>query len=207
MSATCAISKRHSRSGDVLVVGVNSDRAVTALKGAGRPILPAEGRAELVAALESVDYVVIFDELTAAEILLDLLPNVHCKGTDYSEETVPEREIVKSFGGEVRIVGDPKTHSTRQLWPRFPGVRERIAPPSAAKVFSGGRNDGSRAAIPDCSSQLDRRHRSRAARGGSLGGDVPASADSLGRGETARLAAGRQPASSPRRDTRYSGMA
>ena len=103
------------RSGDVLVVGVNSDRAVAALKGGGRPILPAEARAELVAALQSVDYVVIFDSLTAAEILLDLLPNVHCKGTDYSEQTVPEREIVKSFGGEVRIVGDPKTHSTREL--------------------------------------------------------------------------------------------
>ena len=101
--------------GDVLVVGVNSDRAVAVLKGEGRPILPEEGRAELVAALESVDYVVIFDELTAAEILLDLLPHVHCKGTDYSKETVPEREVVKSFGGEVRIVGDPKNHSTREL--------------------------------------------------------------------------------------------
>ncbi|MGA3328299.1 MAG: adenylyltransferase/cytidyltransferase family protein, partial [Terriglobia bacterium] len=75
------------RCGDVLVVGVNSDRAVTTLKGEGRPILPAEGRAELVAALESVDYVVIFDGLTAAEILLDLLPDVHCKGTDYTQET------------------------------------------------------------------------------------------------------------------------
>jgi len=101
--------------GDVLVVGVNNDRAVAALKGEGRPVIPAEGRAELVAALESVDYVVIFDELTATEMLLDLRPNVHCKGTDYSEDTVPEREIVKSFGGSVRIVGDPKNHSTREL--------------------------------------------------------------------------------------------
>jgi rfaE bifunctional protein nucleotidyltransferase chain/domain len=101
--------------GDVLVVGVNSDRAVAALKGEGRPVLREEGRAELVAALESVDYVVIFDELTASEMLLDLLPDVHCKGTDYSTETVPEREVVKSFGGEVRIVGDPKNHSTREL--------------------------------------------------------------------------------------------
>jgi rfaE bifunctional protein nucleotidyltransferase chain/domain len=101
--------------GDVLVVGVNSDRAVAALKGEGRPVIPAEGRAELVAALESVNYVVIFDELTATEMLLDLRPNVHCKGTDYSEDTVPEREIVKSFGGSVRIVGDPKNHSTREL--------------------------------------------------------------------------------------------
>jgi D-glycero-beta-D-manno-heptose 1-phosphate adenylyltransferase len=103
------------RCGDVLVVGVNGDRAVAALKGAGRPILPAQGRAELVAAFESVDYVVIFEELTAAEILLDLRPDVHCKGTDYSAETVPERAVVKSFGGEVRIVGDPKNHSTREL--------------------------------------------------------------------------------------------
>jgi D-glycero-beta-D-manno-heptose 1-phosphate adenylyltransferase len=101
--------------GDVLVVGVNSDRAVRKLKGQGRPVLPEEGRAELVAALESVDYVVIFDDLTAIEVLLDLLPNVHCKGTDYTKESVPEREVVKSFGGEIRIVGDPKNHSTREL--------------------------------------------------------------------------------------------
>ena len=107
------------RCGDVLVVGVNGDRAVAALKGERRPILPAQGRVELVAALESVDYVVVFDELTAAEILLDLLPDVHCKGTDYSLETVPEREVVKSFGGEVRIVGDPKNHSTRELLARI----------------------------------------------------------------------------------------
>lgn len=101
--------------GDVLVVGVNSDRAVTALKGEGRPIIPEDGRAEMVAAIEWVDYVVIFDELTAAEVLLDLRPHVHCKGTDYTPDSVPEREIVKGFGGEVRIVGDPKTHSTRDL--------------------------------------------------------------------------------------------
>jgi D-glycero-beta-D-manno-heptose 1-phosphate adenylyltransferase len=101
--------------GDVLVVGGNSDRTVRKLKGQGRPVLPEEGRAELVAALESVDYVVIFDQLTAAEVLLDLLPHVHCKGTDYTKESVPEREVVKSFGGEIRIVGDPKNHSTREL--------------------------------------------------------------------------------------------
>ena len=100
--------------GNVLVVGINSDRAVAALKGAGRPILPEDGPAELVAALESADYVVIFDGLTAAEILLDLLPDVHCKGTDYTTESVPEREVVKSFGGvALRIVGDAKNHSTR----------------------------------------------------------------------------------------------
>lgn len=105
-------SRQH---GDVLVVGVNSDRAVAALKGPGRPLLPAEARAELVAALESVDYVVVFDELTAEEVLRELRPDVHCKGTDYSEDTVPEREVMKGLGGEVRIVGDAKRHSTREL--------------------------------------------------------------------------------------------
>jgi len=101
--------------GDVLVAGVNSDRSVAALKGPGRPLLPAEARAELVAALESVDYVVIFDELTAADALSDLRPDVQCKGTDYSEETVPEREVMKGIGGKVKIVGDPKHHSTREV--------------------------------------------------------------------------------------------
>lgn len=101
--------------GDVLVVGLNSDRSVTALKGPGRPLLPAEARAELVAALESVDYVVIFDELTAEAVLRDLRPDVQCKGTDYSEETVPEREVMRGLGGRVKIVGDPKDHSTRVM--------------------------------------------------------------------------------------------
>ena len=101
--------------GDALVVGVNSDRAVTSLKGPGRPILPAEARAELVAALEAVDWVVIFDDLTAEGILRDLRPDVHCKGTDYVVETVPERSLVESLGGMVRIVGDAKNHATRSL--------------------------------------------------------------------------------------------
>jgi rfaE bifunctional protein nucleotidyltransferase chain/domain len=101
--------------GDVLVVGVNSDRAVAALKGQGRPLLSVEARCELVAALECVDYVVAFDELTAEGVLRDLRPDVHCKGTDYSEETVPERDVMKGLGGVVRIVGDPKNHSTRGL--------------------------------------------------------------------------------------------
>jgi len=101
--------------GDVLVVGVNSDSSVLRLKGPGRPLLPADARAELVAALESVDYVVIFDELTAEEVLRDLRPDVHCKGTDYSTDSVPERELVKTLGGSVRIVGDAKSHATREL--------------------------------------------------------------------------------------------
>jgi rfaE bifunctional protein nucleotidyltransferase chain/domain len=101
--------------GDVLVVGVNGDGSVAGLKGPGRPLLPQAGRAELIAALECVDYVVIFDDLTVEGVLRDLRPHVHCKGTDYTEETVPEREIMKELGGEVRIVGDPKDHSTRDI--------------------------------------------------------------------------------------------
>ena len=105
--------------GDVLVVGVNSDRSVTALKGPGRPLLSADARCELVAALECVDYVVVFDELNAESVLRDLRPDVHCKGTDYSEQTVPEREVMKALGGVVRIVGDTKNHSTRELLARM----------------------------------------------------------------------------------------
>jgi rfaE bifunctional protein nucleotidyltransferase chain/domain len=101
--------------GEVLVVGVNSDGTVRTLKGAGRPLLPAEARAELVAALESTDYVLIFDEATVADVLRELRPHVHCKGTDYTEATVPEREVMESLGGIVRIVGDPKNHSTREV--------------------------------------------------------------------------------------------
>jgi D-glycero-beta-D-manno-heptose 1-phosphate adenylyltransferase len=103
------------KQGDVLVVGVNSDPSVAVLKGSGRPLLSAEARCELVAALECVDYVVVFDELTAEGVLRELRPDVHCKGTDYSQETVPEREVMKNLGGAVRIVGDPKAHSTREL--------------------------------------------------------------------------------------------
>lgn len=105
--------------GDALVVGVNSDRSVQRLKGKGRPLLPQEARAELLAAMECVDYVVIFDDVTATDILRDLRPDVHCKGTDYTEATVPEREVVRSWGGRVVIVGDPKSHSTRDLLARI----------------------------------------------------------------------------------------
>ncbi len=101
--------------GDVLVVGVNGDRAVRELKGPGRPVLPVEARAELVAALEPVDYVVVFEESVAVELLRELRPQVHCKGTDYTPESVPERRVVESYGGEVHIVGDPKSHSTRDI--------------------------------------------------------------------------------------------
>lgn len=101
--------------GDVLVVGVNGDDAVRRLKGVGRPILPAPDRAELVAALESVSHVVIFEESTVAELLETLRPDVHCKGTDYTEDDVPERDVVRRLGGRTAIVGDPKAHSTRDL--------------------------------------------------------------------------------------------
>jgi rfaE bifunctional protein nucleotidyltransferase chain/domain len=105
--------------GDVLVVGINSDEQVARLKGAGRPILPANERAEIVAALESVSYVTIFDEPTVEQLLLTLKPDVHAKGTDYTEETVPERAVVRSYGGRVAIVGDPKDHSTSAILSRL----------------------------------------------------------------------------------------
>lgn len=101
--------------GDLLVVGVNSDRQVAILKGRGRPVLKERERAELVASLEAVDFVTIFDEPTVERLLLELRPDIHAKGTDYTEDTVPEREVVRSFGGRVAIVGDPKNHSTSQM--------------------------------------------------------------------------------------------
>lgn len=105
--------------GDILLVGINSDNQVTRLKGEGRPILPELERAEIVASLTAVDLVTIFDEPTVTELLLAIRPDIHAKGTDYTEETVPERDVVRSFGGRVRIVGDPKDHSTSELIRRF----------------------------------------------------------------------------------------
>ncbi|HEU4433872.1 MAG TPA: adenylyltransferase/cytidyltransferase family protein [Pyrinomonadaceae bacterium] len=107
--------------GDVLVVGVNSDEQVARLKGAGRPVMPAAERAEIVASLEFVTYVTIFDEPTVEQLLLTLKPDVHAKGTDYTEETVPERAVVRSYGGRVAIVGDPKDHSTSAILTRIGG--------------------------------------------------------------------------------------
>ena len=100
---------------DLLVVAINDDESVRRLKGEGRPILAAAGRAELVAALRGVDFVVIFPEPTVGPLLDALRPDVHCKGTDYTIDSVPEREIVKAYGGRTAIVGDPKDHSTRDL--------------------------------------------------------------------------------------------
>ena len=101
------------READVLVVAVNDDACVRALKGPDRPVLPAADRAELVAALRCVDAVVIFPEPTVTPLLELLRPDVHCKGTDYTVDTVPERETVHAYGGRTAIVGDPKDHSTR----------------------------------------------------------------------------------------------
>jgi len=108
--------------GDILVVGINSDEQLAIQKGAGRPVLPAMERAEIVAALESVTYVTIFDEPTVEQLLLALKPDVHAKGTDYTTESVPERDVVRSYGGEVAIVGDPKDHSTTEIIARLGGV-------------------------------------------------------------------------------------
>ena len=113
---------------DRLVVAVNDDRSVEHLKGPGRPVLPAADRAELVAALGGVDYVVIFADANVERLLTLLKPDVHCKGTDYTVETVPERAVVQSYGGRTAIVGDPKTHATRDLLARIASTRERRTP-------------------------------------------------------------------------------
>lgn len=108
-----------AREADVLIVAINDDESVTKLKGKGRPILPATDRAELVAALRGVDYVVIFSEPTVGPLLTVLTPDVHCKGTDYTADSVPERDVVRAYGGRIAIVGDPKDHSTRDLLARI----------------------------------------------------------------------------------------
>ncbi len=101
---------------DVLVVGLNDDPSVAALKGEGRPVVPAAERAELLAALEPVDYVVVFTGDSPAPLLTALTPDVHCKGTDYgSPEKVPEYEVVRAYGGRTALVGDPKDHATSDI--------------------------------------------------------------------------------------------
>jgi rfaE bifunctional protein nucleotidyltransferase chain/domain len=101
--------------GDALLVGVNGDDSVSRLKGPGRPVMTAAERAEIVGALSSVDGVVIFDDDTADALVARLRPDVHAKGTDYTEESVPERSAVQKAGGRVAIAGDPKSHATRDL--------------------------------------------------------------------------------------------
>jgi D-glycero-beta-D-manno-heptose 1-phosphate adenylyltransferase len=104
---------------DRLIVAINDDRSVEKLKGRGRPILTAADRAEMIAALESVDYVVTFPDADVNRLLTVLKPDVHCKGTDYTADTVPERDTVLAYGGRIAIVGDPKDHSTRDVLARI----------------------------------------------------------------------------------------
>ena len=107
------------RMGDLLIVAINADRSVKALKGSGRPFLNEDDRAEILAAFECVDFVVTFDEPDVRGLLDRLRPDIHAKGTDYTEATVPERDVVQAYGGQVRIAGDPKDHSTRDLMARI----------------------------------------------------------------------------------------
>src|SRR5918912_1376210 len=105
--------------GDLLVVGINGDEQVRRLKGEGRPFVPERERAETVASLRAVDYVTVFHEPTVTELLLAIRPDIHAKGTDYTEESVPERAVVLAYGGQVRIVGDPKDHSSTEILSRL----------------------------------------------------------------------------------------
>jgi len=107
---------------DRLIVAVNDDQSVRKLKGDDRPILTASDRAEMVAAVEGIDYVVIFSDSDVNRLLALLKPDVHCKGTDYTVDTVPERSTVLSYGGRIAIVGDPKDHSTRDLVGRISAI-------------------------------------------------------------------------------------
>ena len=108
--------------GGKLIVAINAAESVHALKGEGRPVMPAEERAEIVAALADVDAVVIFTELDVRALISEIRPDVQAKGTDYTEESVPERDTVTEYGGRVAIVGDPKDHSTSEI------IRTRLAP-------------------------------------------------------------------------------
>ena len=101
--------------GDILIVGINSDKSELQLKGTGRPVMPGEDRIEIVAALECVNYVVLFSDPTVENLLRIIKPAIHAKGTDYTAETVPERDIVLSYGGQVAITGDRKDHSTTDI--------------------------------------------------------------------------------------------
>jgi D-glycero-beta-D-manno-heptose 1-phosphate adenylyltransferase len=101
--------------GDILVVGINSDKSIRKLKGKGRPIIKGTERLQIIASLAAVDYVFLFDDERVDTVLLKLKPDIHAKGTDYTEESVPERDTVLSYGGKIAIVGDLKSHSTRDI--------------------------------------------------------------------------------------------
>ena len=105
--------------GDVLVLGLNGNRSVRQLKGTGRPVMSESDRAEVLEALECVDYLVVFDDLNVEGLLMALKPDIHAKGTDYTEDTVPEREVVLSYGGSIAITGDPKGRSSRDILKRI----------------------------------------------------------------------------------------
>lgn len=104
-----------SREADVLVVAVNADEAVRALKGPSRPIQPAAERAEIVAAIAGVAHVVVFEEATVEALLREIRPDVHCKGTDYTPDTLPERDVARAVGARIAIVGDPKDHASSEI--------------------------------------------------------------------------------------------
>ncbi|MEA2163207.1 MAG: D-glycero-beta-D-manno-heptose 1-phosphate adenylyltransferase [Thermoanaerobaculia bacterium] len=108
-----------ARQADVLVVGINGDESVRELKGAGRPVMSEAERAELIASIRGVSYVTIFHDRSPGRLIGDLKPDVHCKGTDYTPDSVPEGEIVRSYGGRVAIVGDAKEHSTTEMLRRM----------------------------------------------------------------------------------------
>lgn len=108
-----------ARQADVLVVGINGDESVRELKGAGRPVMSEAERAELISAIRDVTYVTIFHDRSPGRLIGDLKPDVHCKGTDYTPDSVPEAEIVRAYGGRVAIVGDAKDHSTSEMLRRM----------------------------------------------------------------------------------------
>src|SRR6202045_195941 len=124
--------------GGKLVVAINSDESVRALKGEGRPIMPAEERAEIVSALEDVDAVVIFPETDVRKSIREIRPDVQAKGTDYTADSVPERDVVAEYGGRVEIVGDAKNHSTSEI------IRSRLSKPSSKRVSKNDRGQKSR---------------------------------------------------------------
>src|SRR5713226_5057304 len=116
-----------AKQADVLIVGVNGDESVRALKGEGRPVTNQHERAELVSAIRGVSYVTIFHDSSPARLIAVIKPDVHCKGTDYTEESVPEREVVLAYGGRIAIVGDPKNHSTSAILRRASGLRRQAS--------------------------------------------------------------------------------
>jgi D-glycero-beta-D-manno-heptose 1-phosphate adenylyltransferase len=130
--------------GGKLVVAINSDESVRALKGEGRPVVPEDERAEIVAALADVDAVVIFAELDVRSIIREICPDIQAKGTDYTAESVPERDTVMEYGGRVEIVGDPKDHSSTEMI-RSEMIRSRVATPrNSSSVESSPRKSSSR---------------------------------------------------------------